>query len=96
MNSSDHRKFYLNEWIHKANLIFLQQIKWQITGLFFPAYYELIPVTKFFKEVNYSQQIMDQIGSSGRPISVVEENRTIRALDVFGEYLHVVVSEKKK
>jgi hypothetical protein len=34
---------------------------------------------------------MDKIGVEGRPIGVVEAGRTIRVLDVFGEYLHVVL-----
>jgi hypothetical protein len=35
--------------------------------------------------------VFDKIGKEGRPFGVVEFNRTIRVLDVFGEYLHVVL-----
>ncbi len=138
--------------IHRSQLLFLQQVKWGISGVFFPAYYELAPAhtlpeeylpqvgvclavdficrnrcVKHFCFDNYlaarltniilvaklvtnisnfmhhftqcsvalchaiisPPQVMDKIGAEGRPIGVVEVNRTIRVLDVFGDYLHV-------
>ena len=89
--SVEHRRFYEIEKIHRAQQLFLQRVKKKTTGIYFPAYYELVPTKKFFKENSYSIQILDKIGAAGRPIGVVEEKRTIRTLDAYGEYLQVLI-----
>ena len=85
--SKDHRRHKVKEVIHHSQVMFLQQVKWSMTGVFFPAYYELKP--NYLLPKHYVPQIVDKIGSEGRPLGVVEPQRTIRVLDVFGEYLHV-------
>jgi hypothetical protein len=40
-NSADHRRFRVKEVIHRSQLLFVQQVKWSIAGVFFPAYFEL-------------------------------------------------------
>lgn len=64
----------------------------------FPAYYELVPNTSkwFAKDKVYSEQVLDKIGQQGRPFAAVEEGRTVRALDLFGDYLLVYVSKRKR
>jgi hypothetical protein len=36
--------------------------------------------------------VLDKVGLQGRPIAAVEEGRTVRAIDLFGDYLLVFVS----
>lgn len=86
-NSSEHRRHRMNEVIHHSQVLFLQDVKHDLTDVFFPAYYELKPSHQLPK--NYYPQVFDKIGKEGRPFGVVEANRTVRVLDVFGEYLHV-------
>lgn len=88
-SSGEHRRYRMKEVIHHSQVLFLQDIKHQLTDVFFPAYYELKPGGQLPK--HYYPQVFDKIGSEGRPFGVVEANRTIRVLDVFGEYLHVVL-----
>jgi hypothetical protein len=87
--SGEHRKHRMKEVIHHSQVLFLQDIKHTLTDVFFPAYYELRH--PFFLPKNYYPQVFDKIGKEGRPFGVVEANRTVRVLDVFGEYLHVVL-----
>eukprot|EP01038_Epipyxis_sp_PR26KG_P005269 gene5269-7321_t len=86
-NSYEHRHFRLREFIHYNQSLFLSKIKWSVSGVFMPSYFELLPSAQLPK--NYIPQIMDKIGKEGRPMAVVEENRTIRVIDIFGDYLHV-------
>lgn len=88
-SSGEHRRYRMKEVIHHSQVLFLQDIKHQLTDVFFPAYYELKPGHQLPR--NYYPQVFDKIGSEGRPFGVVEANRTVRVLDVFGEYLHVVL-----
>ena len=88
-SSSEHRKHRLKEVIHHSQVLFLQDVKHTLTDVFFPAYYELRH--PFFLPKHYYPQVFDKIGKEGRPFGVVEANRTVRVLDVFGEYLHVVL-----
>lgn len=85
--SQEHRRHRLESIVHHSQLLFLQQVKTDFTGVIFPAYYELKP-SRWLPR-NYFPQVFDKVGSEGRPFGVVEPNRAIRALDVFGEYLHV-------
>ncbi|RYH18264.1 hypothetical protein EON65_27420 [archaeon] len=85
--NENHRRYALEEIIQKSQLFFLQEVKHSFTGCFFPAYFELLPATQLPKE--YYPQVFDKIGQGGRPIGVVEPFRTIKAIDVLGEYLHV-------
>jgi len=87
--SGEHRKHKMKEVIHHAQVLFLQDVKHTLTDVFYPAYYELRH--PFFLPKHYYPQVFDKIGKEGRPFGVVEANRTVRVLDVFGEYLHVVL-----
>jgi hypothetical protein len=86
-SSSEHRRHQMKEVIHHSQVLFLQHIKHDLTDVFYPAYYELKPAHQLPK--NFYPQVFDKIGKEGRPFGVVEANRTVRVLDVFGEYLHV-------
>ncbi len=77
----------IKEMIHHAQTMFLNQVKSAYTGVFFPAYFELMPPNRLPK--NYCPQVFDLMGDRGRPFAVVEDYRTIRALDVLGDYLLV-------
>jgi len=85
--SKEHRRYRIENIVHHSQMLFLQQVKCDFTGVVFPAYYELKPSSALPR--NYFPQVFDKVGSEGRPFGVVEANRAIRALDVFGEYLHV-------
>lgn len=39
--------------------------------------------------------MLDKVGEQGRPIAAVEEGRTVRAIDLFGDYLLVFVSRRR-
>lgn len=85
--SQEHRRHRIESIVHHSQMLFLQQVKTDFTGVIFPAYYELKPSSALPR--NYFPQVFDKVGSEGRPFGVVEAHRAIRALDVFGEYLHV-------
>jgi hypothetical protein len=80
----NHIKFFLKENIYNAQLYFLKKIKFSITNVYFPFYYELINEKKLPKF--YYPQIFDFFGKKGRPVGVVDSFRTIRTLDVLGLY----------
>lgn len=80
--STEHKRHRIEEVIHHSQLLFLQQIKSSLTNVLFPAYYELKPSKELPR--NYFPQVFDMVGTEGRPFGVVEADRTIRVLDVFG------------
>lgn len=87
-----HKRLKVKEMIQHSQNMFLQQVKSAVTGVFYPAYYELLPPTRLPKE--YMPQIFDLMGQAGRPFGVVESFRTIRALDVLGDYIMVSLSAR--
>jgi len=88
-NSGEHQRHRMKEVIHHSQLLFLQSVKHDLTQLFFPAYFELRAAHLLPKM--YFPQVFDNIGKEGRPFGVVEPNRTIRVVDAFGDYLHVIL-----
>lgn len=90
-----HQRQRLWKQVNESQQIFLQQLKYQMTGVFFPAYYEIVVNTTETSstsiENGYLPQVFDRMGNNGRPIAVVEPFRTVRAIDVLGDYLQVLL-----
>jgi hypothetical protein len=78
-----HKRLLMEESIYESHHLLLKEVKYHMTGVYFPAYYELLP--NHLLPENYYPQIFDKIGKAGRPITVLEPFRTIRALDVLGK-----------
>ena len=65
----------------------LRRAKYFMTGTYFPAYYELAPEDAL--PDGHLPQIFDSRGIDGRPIGVLEAERTIRAEDSLGYWVKV-------
>jgi hypothetical protein len=84
-----HKRLLLERSIYESHFLILKEIKYVLTGVYFPAYFEMLPQESLPEE--YLPQVFDQMGKLGRPMTVVEPYRTVRALDVLGEYLLISI-----
>lgn len=82
-----HKRQRLLERVQLAQSMLLHQVKRTCSGVFFPAYFELLPEASLPRD--YVPQLLDCMGQRGRPFAVAETGRTIRALDVLGDFLFV-------
>ncbi len=87
--TSIHKRLILEQTIVESCHFIIKDINYYLTGVYFPAYYELLP--NHLLPNDYFPQIFDRIGKAGRPLTVLESYRTIRAIDCLGEYLLVTI-----
>lgn len=87
--NTKHKRLLLEKAIYEAQFLLLKEVKFFLTGVRFPAYFELLPAETLPED--YLPQVFDQMGKLGRPMAVVEPFRTVRALDVLGEFLLVTL-----
>jgi hypothetical protein len=84
---SNHQRYLQKEEIMDSLQFILRRAKYFMTGTYFPAYYELAPVEHLPE--GHLTQIFDSRGADGRPIGVLESERTIRAEDSLGYWVKV-------
>lgn len=87
-----HRRFALEEVIHHSQICFLATVKYDLVGVHFPAYFELLP--SHLLPYEYYPQVVDKMGQGGRPIGVVEAFHTVKAIDALGDYLQVILHDQ--
>jgi Ran GTPase-activating protein (RanGAP) involved in mRNA processing and transport len=82
-----HVKYHIVEdlWLSQIKVVY--QAKYLITGLRFPAFYELCNV--MLLPQNFSPQIFDDRGKLGRPVGVIEPNQGYRVEDIMGDWMQV-------
>lgn len=90
-NNFYHKKLFLLKKVNESFLYFLNFIKMKIINVKFPAYFLFYPESKLTEE--FVAHVMDQIGPQGRPLAVLELNRTVLVQDMIGEYFKVKISE---
>jgi len=96
--SADHRKHRAVCLVQAAHWALLGVVKRQLSGMNFPTYMELVPHgDKQFSsdQLVHSQQVLDKLGLQGRPLAAVQEGHSVRALDMFGDFLLVSVSKTR-
>lgn len=65
----------------------IQRAKYELTGVFFPAYYELNNTLLLPRY--YCPQVFDAWGEDARPVAVIEPDMTYQVVDMMGIWLQV-------
>ena len=82
-----HRQMILHAEVHDAQTYLLRRTKFQVTGTYFPAFYELVPEANLLED--YIPQVFDAMGEEGRPVGTVEPNEVQLVEDVLGDFLQI-------
>jgi len=73
--------------VQAAHRALLGAVKRQLSGMALPA---------FLEPVGPGLQVLDRPGLQGRPLASVAEGRTLRALDLLGDFLLVSVNRTRR
>ena len=85
--NTSHRQQAMEKSIHDAQTYVLRRVKFEVTGTYFPAFFELAPEKNLLED--YIPQVFDAMGEEGRPIGTVEPNEVQLVEDVLGDFLQI-------
>ena len=83
----EHARLDLMEELFISQTHVIRQAKFLLTGLFFPAYYELNKTMLLPRY--YCPQVFDTWGEDARPVAVIEPDMTYQVVDMMGNWLQV-------
>ena len=84
---SQHQRYLQKQDVIESIQFVLRRAKYFMTGTYFPCYYELVHSSKL--PTNHLPQIFDSRGIEGRPIGVIEPERTVRVEDSLGYWMKI-------
>jgi Ran GTPase-activating protein (RanGAP) involved in mRNA processing and transport len=83
----EHSRLALMEELYASQCHVIRRAKFLLTGVFFPAYYELNNTLLLPRY--YCPQVFDTWGEDGRPVAVIEPDMTYQVEDMMGNWLQV-------
>ena len=84
----DHARLALIEELYVSQCEVIRRAKYLLTGVFFPAYYELNNTMLLPRY--YCPQVFDTWGEDGRPVAVIEPDMSYIVSDMMGNWLQVM------
>ena len=85
--NTSHKQQAMAKNIHDAQTYVLRRVKFQVTGTYFPAFYELVPEKNLLED--YVPQVLMLWAKKVVPIGTVEPNEVQLVEDVLGDYLQI-------
>ena len=83
----EHSRVALMDELFASQCHVIRRAKYLLTGVFFPAYYELNK--SMFLPRYYTPQVYDTWGEDGRPVAVIEPEMTYIVQDMMGNWIQV-------
>lgn len=83
----EHNRLGLMEELFTSQCTVIRRAKFLLTGVFFPAYYELN--NSLLLPRYYCPQVFDTWGEGARPVAVIEPDMTYQVKDMMGHWLQV-------